>query len=617
MTRLRQRTLALIMLVAASAATGCGDDKNSPTPQPSGSGGRGMGGRSGAGGAPAGTGGSPSGSGGAPAADGGTTDGINNLGELNAPAVGTPVVAAPNDVSWLTKPVPVLWITTDGARGADGIAKPASPKAMRTLGRVKVIQEHDGSALTDITGKTAILEAPVLLEGRGSSSYGLLGNAPFNGQRGYGMEFHDGARSQVGHVLLGMPKSADWALVPCFSDKTCMRNALTYAFGREISAPRWTPRTRWAEVYIDGKYWGLYTIAEKVKDDNDRVNLPKAASTAPPAEHAYMISGNGDVRSLKWDALKPGEGFLDARARMNPMPTPTMPMVEHNRRWKWREPNPEDTSAEQLAYVTENFDKLHAAIETGMAGWKNLIDIPSWIDYFVVSELTNNVDAFFKSWYFYKLPAVGTDPGKWYMGPFWDYDLAYGNTNYHLRFCATNTRIGPLGKQPPAAALAVEADLPPPPFITTALRDVALQNQLRCRWNELRKAGGPLELAKLDAKIDAFTTHIKTAAERHSQRWMNLGVYIWPNNYVGATWDDEVKYLKYWLRKRLVWVDAKLPGTCTATPNPAASTVPQIPAPASVTADRSKEPWGGEAKLHHTDYVDPDATTPLEWACPR
>lgn len=608
MTRLRQQSLAFL-LIAASAATGCGEDKASTTPQVAGTGGRGMGGRSGTGGGPVGTGGSVNpGSGGAPGAGGSPADGgVVETGP-------EPPAAMDGDYSWTKKPVPVLWITI--GVGAEMIAKPGLPKSMRTPGTVKIIQDHDGSPLTDVTGKTVALEAPILIEGRGSSSYGLLGNPPFNGQRGYGLEFHDGTRKPVGHVMLGMPKNADWALVPCFSDKTCLRNAFTYAVGREIALPRWTPRFRWAEVYIDGKYWGVYLVTEKVKDDANRVNLPKAAPGAAPAEIPWMISGNGDVRSVKWDPLKPEEGFLDARGRMNTMPTPMMPMVEHNRRWKFREPNPDVTTAEQRAYLIDNFDKLHAAIEAGTAGWKDLIDIPSWLDYFVVSEFTNNVDSFFKSWYFYKNPQ-SVMGGKWHMGPFWDYDLAYGNTNYHMRFCATNTRIGALSKQPPAAALAVEADLPPPPFVTKALADAQIRDGLRCRWNTLRKAGGPLELAKLDTWIDDFSAHIKTAIGRHHQRWMNLGVYVWPNNYVGATFDDEVKYLKYWTRKRLVWVDARLPGTCMGNPNPAASTVPQIQPPVSVMADRSKEPWGGEAKLHYTDFIDPDATTPVEWACPR
>ena len=106
-------------------------------------------------------------------------------------------------------------------------------KAERTLGSVKIIQDHDGTALTSLDGKTVALDAPILIEGRGSSSY--TAGAKFMGPQGYNLEFHDGQRNGVGQVMLGMPQNADWALVTCVSDKTCMRNALTYAIARDMA----------------------------------------------------------------------------------------------------------------------------------------------------------------------------------------------------------------------------------------------------------------------------------------------------------------------------------------------------------------------------------------------
>ena len=147
----------------------------------------------------------------------------------------------------------------------------------------------------------------------------------------------------------------------------------------------------------------------------------------------------------------------------------------------------------------------------------------------MISEFTNNVDAFFKSWYMYKMPqSMG---GKWFMGPIWDFDLAYGNANYYFRHCATNTQIGPLAKPLPATGAQ---DEPPPPYAIAPLKDAAVANQLRCRWNGSRTTG-PLDIARIEARIDAFATHLRTAKARDSAKWKNIGVYVWPNNYVGAT----------------------------------------------------------------------------------
>lgn len=48
--------------------------------------------------------------------------------------------------------------------------------------------------------------------------------------------------------------------IRCYTDKTCLRNALVFALGQELG--RWSPRTRFVELIIDGDYRGLYMIWE-------------------------------------------------------------------------------------------------------------------------------------------------------------------------------------------------------------------------------------------------------------------------------------------------------------------------------------------------------------------
>jgi hypothetical protein len=594
----------LVILLAVPGVWACSSAAGPNTPPPGGSGGGGSGGGGsggmptptggGGGSAPGGSGGG--GSGGMAGTGGGSPDGGPAPGNPDGgPAAMGGVAPAGDDYGFLGKPLPVLWFTMGGAP----IAAPGLPKAQRTLGTLKVIQDHDGSAVTSIEGKTIALESPILIEGRGSSSYGIFNT--YGGQRGYGFEFHNGMRDPVGAALLGMPKNADWALVSCFSDKTCVRNALTYAIGRDLAVPmgRWAPRMRWAEVYFDGVYQGVYSVVERVKDDKSRVNLPDPLPTAPPNEIAYMVSANGDHRSI--GTFKAADEFFDQRGRM-------MPPALNNRRWKYRTPNSENITAPQKAYLQMAIDKVFNTLESG-GNWREAIDAPSWIDYFLVSEFTNNVDATFKSWYLYKMPdSMGA---KWYMGPIWDFDLAYGNANYYFRYCATNTVIGPLPKVSPGA----DKDLPPPPYAMAALNDPAFQNDMRCRWNSLRANKGALDIARIEERIDAFVQHVKPAKARDTAKWKNIGVYVWPNNYVGATFEDEVKYLKFWIRTRLAWVDAKLPGKCPSMPAPPA--VAQIEAPPSVKVDRTKEAYGGEGALRSLDYVDILKDTSPVFSCPK
>ena len=292
---LRRPTLVVLSLAAATTFSCGGNDGGGASPPPPaamtggaggsrpGTGGSQPGGGSGGGGSGGGSGG-VGGSAGAPGTGGGpgpnptpTADGGTPPGSVDGGA-SAPPPAPDDDYGWLAKPVPVLWFTLPAT---PAIPAPGQPKTARPRGNLKVIQDHDGSPVTSIEGKPVALDFAITIEGRGSSSF--TAGAKFMGQQGYNIEFDDGNFNGVGKSLLGMPQNADWALVTCVSDKTCIRNGLTYAIGRELVVPqgRWAPRFRWAEVYINGNYLGVYTVAEKPKDDKFRVNLPNVPDNTP------------------------------------------------------------------------------------------------------------------------------------------------------------------------------------------------------------------------------------------------------------------------------------------------------------------------------------------------
>ena len=297
------------------------------------------------------------------------------------------------------------------------------------------------------------------------------------------------------------------------------------------------------EITIDGTYQGVYLLVEKIKQDRFRVSLPTPAPTAAAGDitGGYIVSSEGDV-------MRPPERyFLDS--------------ITGSRRWIYRFPHYLAITPEQKTYLQGAISTYLQALASRprWADAKQITDAGSWIDFYLMQELSNNVDAYWKSWYFGKQPdAAG---GRVFMGPVWDFDVAWGNVNYEKRYCATNL-ISPAM---------------PNPF-QSIIRDPEFANDMRCRYHELRKPGGPFDPGRIDAKIDAFAAHLARAKARDQMRWNNVGRYIYPNNYVGATWADDVRYLKYWIRKRLSWLDARLPGSCTAVPAPPLVTL--IPAPA-------------------------------------
>ena len=53
------------------------------------------------------------------------------------------------------------------------------------------------------------------------------------------------------------------------------------------------------------------------------------------------------------------------------------------------------------------------------------------------------------------------------------------------------------------------------------------------------------------------------AVDRNFERWPTLGQYVWPNYYIGQTYEDEIEYLRNWIIDRMEWMDNELLSTHT------------------------------------------------------
>ena len=92
------------------------------------------------------------------------------------------------------------------------------------------------------------------------------------------------------------------------------------------------------------------------------------------------------------------------------------------------------------------------------------------------------------------------------------------------------------------------------------LQDTTFAHDVKCRWLELRQ--GVLSSNYLTSYIDSLAGVLDEPSIRHFSRWPILGTYVWPNNFIGNTFQEEIDYLKTWLTNRLAWMDANMFGTC-------------------------------------------------------
>ena len=92
-----------------------------------------------------------------------------------------------------------------------------------------------------------------------------------------------------------------------------------------------------------------------------------------------------------------------------------------------------DFDSEQFNLIKDHINNFELALfgddfknpETGYAAY---IDVPSFIDWYLVNEISKTEDAkWYSSIYFTYIPGTGN---KIKMGPLWDFDLSYGNVDY-------------------------------------------------------------------------------------------------------------------------------------------------------------------------------------------
>ena len=96
-------------------------------------------------------------------------------------------------------------------------------------------------------------------------------------------------------------------------------------------------------------------------------------------------------------------------------------------------PKVENMVQQQKDYSKSYVDSFENALagnqfQDPVIGVRKFADIPSFIDYFIVNEITRNVDGYRLSSYFYK--PRNSKNGKIVAGPVWDYDLAFRNADY-------------------------------------------------------------------------------------------------------------------------------------------------------------------------------------------
>ncbi len=179
--------------------------------------------------------------------------------------------------------------------------------------------------------------------------------------------------------------------------------------------------------------------------------------------------------------------------------------------------------AQQLDYIRGYVSDAESAMKRAGGGggvhYSELIDVESFVDWYLIEELLRNNDAWFASAKMFK-----PRNGKLTMGPLWDFDLSMGT-----QFAETPN---------PATGWYVRNT----DWYSMLFKDPQFEKKVKQRFAELKPV-----FDQLIAEIDSWAPQVSTAAANDRLVWR-----------YSQQFNGEVSQLKNWYTQRLNWMSTQL-----------------------------------------------------------
>lgn len=207
--------------------------------------------------------------------------------------------------------------------------------------------------------------------------------------------------------LLGMSSGNEWALHGPFLDKTLIRNYMWMNISAEIMG--YAPNVRFCEVILDGEYQGVYVLMETIGVSPGRVNLT-------PYEDGDAVTSYIVHIEPRADPLKVIDNFTQYTLR-----------IDGDKALEILYPTGSHLNDQVKNYVNADFSEVERILYSARAADRSdaisdVVDIGSFVDYYILMEFLAINDMFSASTYFYR-----DVRGKLAAGPVWDYNNALDN----------------------------------------------------------------------------------------------------------------------------------------------------------------------------------------------
>lgn len=325
--------------------------------------------------------------------------------------------------------------------------------------------------------------------------------------------------------VLNAPANAKkWTLINNYGDKTLMRNILAFEISRRFEMD-YTPFCQPVDVVLNGEYKGTYQLCDQVEVGDDRIEIDEITpqdTTGIELTGGYHIEIDGYAsQEISWFQTTYG-----------------IPVTI-------KYPDEEEITPQQYDYISGQFNSLENVILLTyfmhpVRGYRNRLDMPSFLDYMSIQELAGNPDMFWSV----HLKKYRDDP-KFYIASIWDFDIAFDNDNRNVSlFEFTDFLYKKTGTTN---------------YCTHLLNrifdnDSTSMPEWSQRWSDARHNKG-INVESLLAYIDSTEAVLQQSQALNFMRWDILNTMVHQNPRALGSYEAEVEWLRKYIAHRIPFLD--------------------------------------------------------------
>ena len=318
-----------------------------------------------------------------------------------------------------------------------------------------------------------------------------------------------------------MDSHHEWVLHGPFLDKTLIRNYMWYNIAGEIMD--YAPNVRFCEVIINGEYMGVYVLTESITAGKNGSRLNLSVDRKDNSFTGYLLR----MDSGSANPQKNIDTFSVYSKRF-----PNKVDIVY--------PGTSNLTPEISESIRQDFSKFEKAVysfdyDNDTYGYQTMIDVDSFVDYFLINEFTLNYDAGWLSTYIYK-----DIDGKFKMC-IWDFNSACDN--YQDTYLKPNS-------------LQFQYNV----WYVMLMKDEKFTEKIIDRYHELRKTY--LSEDYLNTYIDKTTEYLGDAVQRNFEKWgysFEEGYdLLYPSDRNPRSYEEAKTFLKNVIIYRGRWLDENI-----------------------------------------------------------